>query len=340
MVSPALKAYFTSHGVSLISLDDGAREFIHLLTGPEYRDTVQVIVGSPPPQTNRPPSGKLQRVHRIFRRELNPFLEDHQIGGRGVLPATCAASWMAHTVEQVYPGMTAAKMEEYKVLKGLVFSGNDPQDLTTEVRQLSMTPEEAEVEVSVSSPNGGKFPLNHYSGRFTLYKSVPPPPEIRLPTVAEENRIEGAGLYTDGTCFHGPAFRGIQAVYAMNENGLIMKALLPSVPSVVQGQFPVRFLNPFLNDVIVQSLLVWSQKRLQAPCLPSYARLVQQYRPLRFDSNLLVQLEIQSVNETAVIGDITVWDENQLVALQIKGLQGTISVGLKRLLPAKEALNA
>lgn len=340
MVSPALKAYFNSHGIELISLKDGARQFLHLLNSPALKAKAQIIVGGIPPRAVRKDPASNQIIKRTLQKDENLFLEDHRIGSQSVLPATCAASWMAYSAEQVFPGLTAARMDEFKVLKGLVFSDHDAREFITHIRKVDSTDGRIKVDVTVSSETGKNLPLYHYRAQFVLSRSLPANHERITPDdPAPEGSMDGEQLYRDGTCFHGPAFQGIRQVYHLNETGLWMTACLNKVPAHTQGQFPVRFVNPYLNDVIVQSLLVWTQKHLQAPCLPSYARTVQQFLPAGFDTPYLVRLQVRDLTDTTVTGDIYVWDDQKKLVLQITGLQGTISRQLKRLMTVQTSAN-
>ncbi len=64
---------------------------------------------------------KQYQIHRKLTLEANPFLYDHQIGEFPVLPATCAATWAIHSIEQLYPGYFFIHLANYRVLKGIVF---------------------------------------------------------------------------------------------------------------------------------------------------------------------------------------------------------------------------
>ena len=66
------------------------------------------VVGNVPARPPEEPNPELQ--HYEIRRQLsldaNPFLNDHRIGEHPVLPATCAATWVASACEQLYPAHT------------------------------------------------------------------------------------------------------------------------------------------------------------------------------------------------------------------------------------------
>ncbi len=123
-------------------------------------DSPQVLVGS----SMRAEGGDLSRELRTFRvfRNLrpvdNPFLQDHVIGGRPVLPAACVMSWMADGCEQFYPGYRFVRCEDYRTLKGIAFDENAAEDYCMEIEEARKGDSgEIEFAVQVSSrPPRGK----------------------------------------------------------------------------------------------------------------------------------------------------------------------------------------
>jgi hypothetical protein len=175
----------------------------------------------------------------------------------------------------------------------------------------------------------------HYSASVSLLREMP----IGLihtasinPISASQEPLSGKSLYQNGTLFHGPMFQGVKQVISISESHVVMECMLPKISFKNQGQFPVTSVNPFLNDVIVQSLLIWTQQIYKAPCLPSYLVSFDHYKAIPFDTTCLVDLRIVSHNDFSVVADIWVTDQLGEVYAKFNGLQGTISPSLKRLL--------
>ncbi len=122
MVTPELKRAFEERGVEIIPVDTGASMLINELL-PTDTHPVQVVVGTMPvlPSEKQEPELKEYQIRRKLTLEANPFLYDHQIGEHPVLPATCAATWAVHSIEQLYPGYFFIHLANYRVLKGIVF---------------------------------------------------------------------------------------------------------------------------------------------------------------------------------------------------------------------------
>ena len=120
-----------------------------------------------------------------------------------------------------------------------------------------------------------------------------------------------------------------------------MECMLPPIPLETQGQFPVQTSNPYIYDAIVQSVLIWVQHYYQSPCLPSYLAGLIQYKPIPFGYRCLVNMQIVSTSEAAIVATMYVTDEQGEVYVIVNRLQGTVSSSLKRLFaPSAAKLDA
>ncbi len=151
----------------------------------------------------------------------------------------------------------------------------------------------------------------------------------------DREKVSGADFYADGTLFHGPSFQGIQEVLRVDKQSVVTKVSLPPMSAQNQGQFPARTTNPYINDAIVQSLLIWTQEFYNAPCLPSRLHEWDQYRTVPFGVPVWVTLTVTHHNQHAVVGDILVQDEDGGEYYSFKGLEGTVSSHLKRFIGRK-----
>lgn len=341
MVTPELKRAFEERNVHVIPAEVGANILVNELM-PAETEPVQVLVGNSPP---RPTEGLGQelRTYEIRRKlslDANPFLNDHRIGEHAVLPATCAATWIASACEQLYPGLTFFSVEDYKVLKGIVFDENLSDEYVLDLKEIAKSPEgDVVFDALVWSINPKGKRLYHYSLRATLVSQpriAPQVPFIEPVMDPGEMPILGTELYKNGTLFHGPAFQGVERVLHVSPGMLTMQCVLPKLDDRLQGQFPVQTGNPFIYDAIVQAMLIWAQRYYQAPCLPSYLAKLEQYKAIPFGVPVLVTMQIASKNETSVVGNLTVQDTNGETYVHITGLRGTISPRLNNLIGVRE----
>jgi NAD(P)-dependent dehydrogenase (short-subunit alcohol dehydrogenase family) len=341
MVTPELKKVFEDNNVAVISAETGANLLAEELMPRSGDDAAQVVVGNPMPRPieNYVPELRRYEIRRRLSLDANPFLYDHQIGENPVLPATCAATWVASACEQLYPGHTFSTLENYKVLKGIVFDENLAAEYTLDLKEISKTPEgEVKFDALIWSMNKNGRKLFNYSLQVTLVKELPMAPDLEAPDLSAidvKDEIAGSELYKNGTLFHGPAFQGVQRVLHVSQGKLIMLCTLPKVDEKVQGQFPVQTGNPFIYDAIVQSLLIWAQHFYQAPCLPSSMERLEQYRAIPFDEPVYVSLEVDSQSDTFVVGNLTVQNMQGQTYVRIFGLQGTISQRLNKVIGSR-----
>ena len=120
-------------------------------------------------------------IHRKLLLEANPFLYDHQIGSHPVLPATCAATWVVNNCEQLYPGYLFYRLENYRVLKGIVFDENLADEYVLHLKEVAKTPgESVEFDALITSQNAQGRTLYHYSGRVKLVSQIPEPATASL----------------------------------------------------------------------------------------------------------------------------------------------------------------
>jgi NAD(P)-dependent dehydrogenase (short-subunit alcohol dehydrogenase family) len=339
MVTPELKKAFEAQNVTVIPLEVGASMMVEELM-PSAATAIQVVVGNAPPRLveDQRPELRQYEIRRKLSLDANPFLYDHRIGKHPVLPATCAAMWAASSAEQLYPGLTFYTLENYKVLKGIVFDDNLSEEYVLGLKEISKTNDGGVVlDAVIWSKNHKGRTLYHYSLRIALVKQIPTiaanEPISQLPDPANQP-ISGRELYENGTLFHGPSFQGVDQVLSLSRARLTMQCMLPRISQKLQGQFPVQTGNPFIYDAIVQSLLIWSQVFYQSPCLPSYMERLEQYKAIPFDEPIFVSLEVQSQTESAVVGNLLVQDASGQTYVRIIGLQGTISQRLNQIIGA------
>jgi NADP-dependent 3-hydroxy acid dehydrogenase YdfG len=333
MVSPRLKKFFETKNIQLISSEFGVKTLIEALT--ENNSNPQIVVGA---QMGLPSNLGGDRTNTILiQREIahkdNPFLDDHRLGQQAVLPATCASAWIADTCQQLHPGYFFTKMEDFKILKGLTFN-NDSHTYDIKLEPLIISTEnEKAYDVQILSKGKNDRVVYHYSGRITLSSKHPHSPmgkPINQMGLDKSYFQTGLDLYTDGTFFHGPSFQGIQKVLDISEKRIITEISLPDMDDRAQGQFTVRTTNPYINDAVVQSLLLWTQRFYDSPCLPSRLHRWDNYKVPPFDQSLHAILNVTYHNENAVVGDLRVQTEEGNIFYIFTGLEGTVSKHLKR----------
>ncbi len=344
MVTAELKQAFAARQIEVIPLDVGAQLFVEELATVHHA-TAQVVIGSPLTRQagNLDPQLRTHRIRRKLTLEANPFLLDHVIGGQPVLPAMGAAAWMITTCERLYPGYSFSCLEEFKVLKGIVFDRTQPAEFIIDVQEVAkLNSDEIRFDLRIWSEPEIKKIRFHYSGKVTLRQHRLPAP-IGHPFHVHGQQppmISGQACYQAKTLFHGPYFQGIEQVLKITPELLIMQCLLPAIDAKIQGQFPAEMFNPYIHDVIIQSILVWLRYFHETSALPLEIQQVTQFKPIAFDQRFYAAMQLQLKTATEIIANITVYDSDRVVYARLSGVKMIISDRLNQLFERSSAIPA
>jgi NAD(P)-dependent dehydrogenase (short-subunit alcohol dehydrogenase family) len=332
MVSAELKRSFERQQIAVIPPQAGVKAFLAELATAD-RLPLQRIIGSPlvQPPVQIAPAARRVRIERQLNLAANPFLPDHAIAGKPVLPFTCAFAWIAAACEQLCPGYTAYCYEEARVLKGIVFDGERDHACTLELEELP-APAEGRLQflAKVSSQGSRGKAVFHYACRVTLARQWPDgdiPPDGPPPT---QTGVDANPFYASGVLFHGPCFQGIEQLLAIDADGLTLRCQLPPIARRLQGQFPVRFHNPFVVDVQLQGMLIWTHRFCRKGCLPTRLQRYEQFAPLPFGEPFSVRLQVRTRSANSVTVDLMAQAADGRVLNRLQGLQGTLSERLQR----------
>ncbi|HRE48512.1 MAG TPA: SDR family NAD(P)-dependent oxidoreductase [Aggregatilineales bacterium] len=341
MVSPALKQFFAQNNITLIPERAGADMLIEELDLGTGADA-QIVIGSgialPPPALTDTPLQSYQ-VKRAIRLEDNPFLCDHVVNGNAVLPMVCAISWVANTIEGLYPGYRFYGYKSYKVLKGIVFDETLAPEYTLELRETSKDAERITFEAKISSRTAEGKLRYHYQVDPILLRERPPAPVFSRMDLENRANIAGLPLYETKIVFHGWSFRGVQTVLNMDTTRTTMACYLDPVPLPYQGQFPVGAFNHYAVDVALQSLGIFARLTYEMGSLPLATGESRVYRDIPFGIPFYVTLEPTKITETNVTCNLNIHDEQGVIYIAVDASEITLNKRLiemffKNTLPA------
>lgn len=331
MVTPQLREYFDKLNVKIIPVDVGTQMLIDELEAPPANAVAQVVIGSAIAAPPSAPSGDLQ-THRVKRKlalQASPFLGDHVVDGKAVLPMVSAMSWMSSTAEQIYRGYRYFGFDNYKVLKGIVFDDTLADEYTLELKEVSKAPDEIVLDAMIRSEPQGKHRF-HYSARLTLTRTIPPAPmnSATPDPDADLTPIPGSLLYSNGTLFHRYSFQGVQEVTSISRSGLTMRCALQPIDFAYQGQFPVQAFNYFMADIGLQSIGIYARHFYDAGSLPLRAMHGRHYLNVDFGQTFYVAMRVLSATATDISAEITLYDEQGRVYFTVTDIAVTMSKNL------------
>ncbi|MFM6105547.1 MAG: SDR family NAD(P)-dependent oxidoreductase [Sphaerospermopsis kisseleviana] len=332
MVSPELKTAFAERGIETIPLEIGTQMLVNELVNTNS-NTTQVVIGSPLVYipTTLPSDLKTYHIKRQLTLASNPFLHDHVIAGRPVLPATCGLLWMANTCEQLYPGFKAFSCSNFKVLKGIVFDENSANEYTLEIQELAkIENKEIQIAAKISSITPDGKIRYHFSTNLILKREIPTPPNYELVNLNQDEQFLSTNplLYQNGggSLFHGTIFQGVKSVLNASPGKLTIECKLPEPTPQQQGQFPVQTFNPYIADVQIHSLWIWTQHFHQIGCLPSEILNFEQFAPVPFGETFYVTCEVKSKTELNVVADVITHNQQGQIYNRMIGAKGTVLV--------------
>ncbi|MET9427797.1 MULTISPECIES: SDR family NAD(P)-dependent oxidoreductase [unclassified Streptomyces] len=284
MVSPEIKTVFRERGITLIPVETGAAMFAEQFTAERAGDVVTVL-GPTTPLSERgaePLTATVTVERRLDTLLTDPVVADHVIGGSPVLPAAVALGWAIGAVERTC-GAEVREVHDFSVHKGIVFDGTQPDTL-----RLVMTPAgDATTEVAICSVGEDGSMRPHY-GAATGF-SVPAATRVEgLPPLGGGR--DAAGLYTDGTLFHGPSLRGVRRVLAETASRLVLECSLAELRPAGGGFAGSRF-APGTADLLLQAGLVWVRLFRGTAGLPLSVLRAELHHPLPDGEPFLVMVE-------------------------------------------------
>jgi acyl transferase domain-containing protein/NAD(P)-dependent dehydrogenase (short-subunit alcohol dehydrogenase family) len=329
MVTPELKKLFAQRNISVIPIGEGSDLFVNDVTAAE-NSAVQILVGSSMEFDSGPPSGELQRytITRQLSVQTNPFLTDHCIDGKPVLPMAGVMSWVGSSCESILPGYYFSSLDNMKLLKGIVFLNGDIEQYHLEIVETAKDTHQVTLEVFLWSTSSGNR-INHYSATVTLVKEQAAVPVYDSIDTAENDAVDGADYYQNGTLFHGPLFQVIDRGLNASGEKLTLRCIAPDVPSEDQGQFPIATQHLYATDAKFQALLVWARQFKEAGALPTRFGRYEHYREVPAGKTFYLSLDINEATNTRVNGTITLHDEEGRIYSRLIDAETTISKGLK-----------
>ncbi|MFE5616446.1 SDR family NAD(P)-dependent oxidoreductase [Streptomyces sp. NPDC056524] len=284
MVSPQIRKVFEERGIALIPVADGARMFADQFA-PERAGDVVTVLGPTTPLSSRDRTGATAGgtvTRGLSDLAASTLVTDHVIDATPVLPAVVAMGWALGAVEHA-DGRRAVRLRDFAVHRGIVFDGTQPAEC-----RLVMTPADGDggdVKVAVQSLADGTV-RPHYAATVVAGALPPAAPVTGLP--APGTGTEAAGLYTDGTLFHGPALRGLRRILADSESRLVLEceAVRTDTDSGSSDWFAAGS-----ADLLLQAALVWVRRFRGTAGLPLAVGGVELYGPLTAGEVFFVVVE-------------------------------------------------
>jgi NAD(P)-dependent dehydrogenase (short-subunit alcohol dehydrogenase family)/predicted hotdog family 3-hydroxylacyl-ACP dehydratase len=348
MASEGVKRQFRERGIEPIPVDSGRRYFLReLACGPKHE--VELVIGKGPWQQAEVASvsskaaasqyplvrgplrmgagGALVLTHR-FGLDSDPYLGDHMIDGKPVLPAAAATEWVAQVVGQGWPGWQVAEVQELRTLAGVVLEPGATREIEIRAKATSHSgPGEQTVTVDIADPSR-KAPLYRASVRLVEHLEAP---VVDVPQPIAGLRMDPHQTY-ERMLFHTGRFRLLTEITAVAPAGVDAMVSPSSLGEWIDAEGEWLF-DPGLIDVAAQLAWIWGRTHRQQSALPSrFGRVLRVPGLPKPKGPLSLRFRIKPADhDQAVRYDAVFVDEAGRVRLAMLDAESTLSAALNRI---------
>ena len=256
----------------------------------------------------------------------HPFLDDHRIDEKVVVPSVVAIELMAETVQAGWPQWSIIEVQNHQQLRGMILeAGNDLEIRITAKLQKSGTT--VLVKAMIASVESKPKPF--YQAAFLLSKEQPPLAPAPPLDVTAPAHITSKVFYTQHL-FHGPSFRLIQTITGLDRTG-VDATILPAGQGWNWQTSPWIF-HPGVLDAALQLGTFWTQPMLNSFALPVRLARIARYGSYQIgEEELFVSNRIRSATEHTIVLDFFVVDKQRRTLFRAEGVEMTHSKALLRL---------
>lgn len=297
---------------------------------PDRPGLLRLAPAADPPD---PPGGDLPEPPDIadLRIELPslPYLRDHVVEGRPVLPAVEAVELLAGAVQRVAPGIELRCSRQASFLRFLDCGPGSRHELSV----LIVGPAEAGRGVQAtlgSRSEAGRSGLARTVEHVRILFGPWPAGEIALPSPGPDERpapphfsCPADRLYAELVPF-GPAFRNACGTVLLGRDGAAAAVQAPEVAQPgLPGAAPTRLLgSPFPLDAAFHVACAWGQRALGRVLFPTGYGLRLVHRPIAPGERLRCQVRVrgQAAADRASF-DIWLFGEDGLLCEEARGVQ-------------------
>ena len=220
----------------------------------------------------------------------------------------------------------AVVIKNYRLFKGVVFDGSEPDAL---IIDIATADDNTSAAVKVSSIKSDGKPQFHYGCDIAFIANAVAASDEAVP-VSLKTMATDKTIYANGTLFHNDSLQGIEA-FEISKTSAWFRCRLPeSISSKVSGfSLDIASSNVFANDLVYQAMLVWVREQLGLGSLPS-TTLAWTFNqsPSLYDA-FYIQLSDMVVQGNSIKANALLVNDNGDVLATVKSCEVTASESLK-----------
>ena len=272
-------------------------------------------------------------LEQVISLKSDPYLGDHRLDAKPVMPAATALEYIAQFAAAGWPEWQVVEIRDLRAFSGIVLDG-DGSEKTLLLKARSSTHSDAgsqAVTVELFDPPR-KTP--NYRASVILRPQVPEAPlaepVAKLTTGAP---MDAARMYAEHL-FHGPQFQLVTEVATMSMEGIDATVVATSPSGMLgAGGQGKRWLFDFgLVDCGPQLALVWGRVMHGKTALPSSFAKVARYGSGAVSGPLRIVIRMKpATHDAGVRYDMQFIDASGRVRLAFTDAESTMSAALNRL---------
>lgn len=274
------------------------------------------------------PNGTVTLEH-TFSLATDPYLQDHRLDGKPVLPAAGALEWFGEFVQSAWPEWQVSEVCQLRVLRGLVLDTEAGKKVLFKARASSHADSESlQVAAEIVDPERN---IPFYRASVILRPQWSEPPASEILPLSSGKKLQPAVAY-DTYLFHGQRFQLITAIDRLNDAGIDAQ-VMPSRPTAWLNSQPMAnwLFDPGLIDVAPQLAIVWARVQRGTTALPARFGSVKRYGQSMPNGQLRIAFRVNRFDDHSLNYDAVFIDENGYVRFHLKDIESTCNTALNRL---------
>lgn len=350
MVAPEVARQFESRGVGMVTVPAGrlavreellnaGEESVRVLLGPgPWIAEADRAAAATPAVRVRTPLLSCGRVERrpgdVLEARLTldparlPYLSDHRIDGKAVLPLAAATELMAELAAASQPGLEVTGIRSVRQFTGVIVEA-DRRDVLIRAERIAGSTDSVEYRVRITDPDqsGRMF----YEAMVRLERALPTaPPAPSIDRIAKSFPHDARGAY-EKWLFHGPAFQIIETLHGADNSGIDALVRPSSVRACAgAGGESAWLIDPIMLDAAPQLAILWSRAMFDTTPLPNRIRSYHRYARLGPDPIRVVFRTTEPSDGSTFRADVWFLQKDRVIGF-LEGLEGAGSARLNRL---------
>ncbi|GBL19807.1 hypothetical protein EMGBS3_15130 [Anaerolineaceae bacterium] len=315
MVTPALREHFAAQGIGLIAHAAGAAAFVAELAGNATAADVEVVIGAGRLDlAAADPALPEHRAEIVVSTQRYPFLRDHMVRGKVVVPLALVVEWFCRAAALARPAGVLRALRDVAVMKAILIGDAEREQplllLTTRTRDAHT------VELRIADAASGK---PHFTALadFSFAETKLLNGAVRKGADWREFGFAPAGAY-EGRLFHGSKLQVISKLGGWSPAAATLE--LANLP-LAGGDATAWHVGPALLDGALQAAALWTLQAYGKSSLPLRIAELVLTRAARKGEKVSCQLAGYEQAGAGTVSDIDCVDAKGAPICMLRGVE-------------------